>query len=72
MENYRFLVVEYCFEDDSTVGRKNILGSYPTPREARIAAGWYIKRNVKRMKKKYRDWIVDVQKERIFFEIKGL
>lgn len=71
MGNYRYLVIEYCFEDDSTIGKKNILGSYETIGDARIAAGWYIKRNVKRMKKKYRDWVVDVQRERIFFPIKG-
>lgn len=69
---YRYLVIEYCFDDDSTVGRKNVLGSYETMREARIAAGWYIKRNVKRMRAKYRDWSVHVQKERIFFPIKGM
>lgn len=67
---FRYLVVEYYFEDDSTIGRKNVLGSYETMREARIAAGWYIRRNVKKMRKKYRDWRVDVQRERIFFPIK--
>lgn len=68
---YRYLVVEYIFEDDSFQGRKNILGSYDTIGKARAAAGWYIKRNVKRMRKKYRDWTVDVQRERIFFDIRG-
>lgn len=70
--NYRYVVFEYCFEDDSAFAKKNILGCYKTMKEARIAAGWYIKRNVKRMKKKYRDWVVDVQKERIFYPIKGI
>ena len=69
---FRYLVVEYCFEDDSTEGRRNVLGSYKTLGEARIAAGWYIKRNVKRMRKKYRDWVVHVQKERVFFDIKEI
>ena len=69
---YRYVVVESYFEDDSSFGRKNVLGSYETMREARIAAGWYIKRNVKRMRQKYRDWVVDVQKERIFYPIKGM
>ena len=69
---YRYLVVEYCFEDDSYVGKKNVVGSYATLKEARVAAGQYIKQNVKKMRTKYRDWIVDVQKERIFFDIKGL
>lgn len=69
---YRYVVIEYCFEDDSAFGRKNVLGSYETMKEARIAAGWYIKRNVKRMRQKYRDWVVDVQTERVFFPIKGI
>ena len=69
MNRFRYLVVEYYFEDDSTVGRKNVLGSYETMKEARIAAGWYIKRNVKKNRAKYRDWIVDVQKEPIYFPI---
>lgn len=67
---YRYLVVEYYFEDDSYEGRKKVLGSYETMKEARIAAGWYIKRNVKKMRVKYRDWVVDVKKERIFFPIR--
>ena len=67
---YRYLVVEYYFEDDSAVGRKNILGSYATMKEARVAAGGYIKRNVKTKRAKYRCWQVDVQRERIFFDIK--
>lgn len=66
----RFLVVEYCFEDDSHIGTKHVLGSYQTMKEARIAAGWYIKRNVKKKREKYRDWHVDVIRERIFFPIR--
>ncbi len=66
---YRYLVVEYCFEDDSTVGKKNVLGSYKTIQEARSAAGWYIKRNVKRKREQYRDWVVRVQKEAVYFNI---
>lgn len=69
--NIRYVVVEYCFKDESAWGESHILGCYPTVGEARIAAGWYIKRNVKRMRKKYREWIVRVQKERIFYPIKG-
>ena len=69
---YRYLVVEYYFEDDSYIGKKNVVGSYATLKEARVAAGKYIKQNVKKMREKYRDWIVDVQKEPIFFDIKGL
>lgn len=68
---YRFLVVEYCFDDDSHFGKKNILGSYSDLGEARKAAGEYIKRNVSKMKKKYRCWQVDVIRERIFFDIRG-
>lgn len=67
---YRYIVAEYCFDDDSAFGKKNILGSYPTYKEARIAAGWYIKRNVKAKKAKYRDWNVRVQKEAVYFPIK--
>lgn len=68
----RFLVVEYCFEDDSFSGVKNILGSYETISEARNAAGWYIKRNVKKKRAKYRDWVVRVQADRIYFPIDDL
>ena len=67
---YRYLVVEYYFEDDSNFGKKNVLGSYETYKEAKNASYWYVKRNVKKKKAKYRDWVVDVQKERIFFPIK--
>ena len=69
---YRYLVVEYRFEDDSTVSRRYILGAYPTKHEARVAAGKYITANVKKMKARYRDWIVDVQQELIFFPVKGI
>ena len=68
--NVRYVVVEYCFEDDSAFGERHILGSYQSIGDARIAAGWYIKRNVARMRKKYREWNVRVQKERIFYPIK--
>lgn len=67
---YRYVVVEYCFDDDSHFGRKNILGSYQSMADARKAAGWYIKRNVKAMRKKYRDWRVDVIKELVYFPIR--
>ena len=53
--NVRYVVVEYCFEDDSAFGERHILGSYQSIGDARIAAGWYIKRNVARMRKKYRE-----------------
>ena len=69
---FRYVVVEYCFADDSAVGEKHYLGAYPTMHEARKAAGEYIKTNVKRMKKRYRHWQVDVLRERIFWEIRGL
>ena len=69
---YRYTVVEYIFEDDSTNGKRNIIGSYQTMKEAREEAGKYITANVKKMRKKYRDWVVDVQKERVFFKIKGI
>ena len=69
---YRYLVVEYCFEDDSWRGEKRILGAYPDIKSARVDAGKYIKENVKKMKAKYRHWQVDVQKERMYFLIKGV
>lgn len=69
---FRYVVVEYCFADDSTTGEKHELGAYPSKYEARKAAGQYIKDNVKRMKKRYRHWQVEVHKERIFWEIRGL
>lgn len=69
---YRFLVIEYCFEDDSWKAEGQIIGSYDSMGAARKAAGEYIKRNVKRQKAKYRHWQVDVRKERIFFPIKGV
>lgn len=69
--NIRYVVVEYCFEDESSYGERHVLGCYQDLGEARVAAGWYIKRNVKRMRKKYREWNVRVQKERIFYPIRG-
>lgn len=66
---YRYLIVEYCFKDNSTNGEKHILGSYPTIGEARLNAGIYIKDNAKRMKKRYRFWQVKVQREKVFFDI---
>lgn len=69
---YRYLVVEYCFEDDSWKGEKHILGAYPDIKSARVDAGKYIKEHVKKMKAKYRYWQVDVQKERMYFPIKGV
>lgn len=66
---YRYLIVEYCFKDDSTNGEKHILGSYPTIGMARLNAGIYIKDNAKRMKKRYRFWQVKVQREKVFFDI---
>ena len=69
---YRFLVVEYCFEDDDWQGKKNVLGSYESIGEARKAAGEYIKRNVKKKKAKYRHWNVDVQRELVYFPIRDV
>lgn len=68
----RYLVVEYCFTDDSYEGERHDLGSYPTMFEARKAAGEYIKSNVKKMRKKYRQWTVRVHCERVFWEIRGI
>lgn len=67
---YRYVVAEYCFEDDSYEGVRHDLGSYPTMGEARKAAGEYIKDNVKKMRKKYRQWTVLVHRERVFWDIK--
>lgn len=69
---YRYLVVEYCFEDDAWQGEKHVLGSYEDLKSARIDAGKYIKANVAKMKKKYRHWAVDVQKDRLYYPIKGI
>lgn len=66
---YRWLVVEYCYKDDSYYGEKHVLGAYPTVGLARKAAGKYIEDNVKKMKKRYRFWNVRVQKDRVFYEI---
>lgn len=66
---YRFLVVEYCYKDDSHYGEKHVLGAYPDYRSARIAAGSYITDNVKKMKRKYRLWDVKIQKDRVYFDI---
>lgn len=72
MNKFRFVVVEYCFEDDSCFGSKNVLGAYETLGGARAAAGAYIKRNVKSKRKKYRDWKVDVRPELIYFPIRDI
>lgn len=66
---YRYVITEYYFEDDSNIGRKNILGSYESMRDARAAAGKYITDNVKKKKEKYRDWHVQVNRELVFFPI---
>lgn len=66
---YRYIVVEYCWEDDSYDASKKIIGSYDSLKAARIATGIYIKKNVKRMKTKYRDWQVRVIREKVFFPI---
>ena len=65
----RFLVVEYCYKDGSDYGEKHVLGAYPDGRQARKAAGEYIRDNVKKMKKKYRVWEIRVQKDRAFYKI---
>lgn len=69
---YRYLVIEYCFDDESCYGKKNVLGSYEDMKSARVAAGGYITNNVEKMKKKYRCWQVKVQRELVFFPIKGV
>lgn len=69
LPQYRYLIVEYCFKDDSYDGEKHILGSYPSIGVARLNAGIYIKDNAKRMKKRYRFWQVKVQREKIYFDI---
>lgn len=65
--NFRYLVVEYCFTDDSYSGDKHILGSYDTLGKARYEAGKYIRDNKKELMRKYRSWNVQVQKDRIYF-----
>jgi hypothetical protein len=67
---FRYLVVEYYYKDESAYGKKNVLGSYKTPGEARKAAGIYITENVKTKRMKYRDWYVRVLKDRIYFDIR--
>jgi hypothetical protein len=69
---YRYLVVEYCWEDDKYYASRHILGSYETIGEARKAAGKYIKENVKKKRIKYRDWRVDVHSELVFFPIRDV
>lgn len=73
MENkHRYLVIEYCFKDDEWQGSKHILGSYEDIGTARLEAGKYISANVKKMRKRYRCWQVEVQRELIYFPIKGI
>ena len=72
LPTHRYNVVEYFFEDDSTYGSKRVVGAYPTLWQARQAAGAYIKANVVKKRKKYRDWVVQVKKEPIFWDIPDL
>ena len=68
---YRYVVIEYTWEDDNFDASKKVIGSYDSLKAARIATGLYIKKNVRKMKKKYRDWDVRVIKEKVFFPIEG-
>lgn len=69
---YRYLVIEYCFEDEEWQGSRRIVGSYESNGAARKAAGEYIRRNVKKKKAKYRHWQVDVQRELVYFPIRDV
>lgn len=69
---FRYVVVEYAFADDSYYAKGKIIGAYESWGAARKAAGEYIKTNVKKKRKEYRDWKVLVRKETVFFPIRDV
>lgn len=67
---FRYVVIEYAFEDDSYYAKGKLIGAYENLKDARKATGEYIKANVKQKRKQYRDWKVVVRKETVFFPIR--